>query len=144
MYWAYRSTTTRTHRTGSKLRALGTMSAAHATTTPTHKPPKGLFTVFLLGCLAFSVSVLALASLTGRNHTTTQSPSSARRLAINFPPPKAKRSGRLVWWFAPFFSGSGMGMEALQLVLGLQQHTQFAGRWVKGVPLAERWYPAGL
>lgn len=35
---------------------------------------------------------------------------------------------RTVWWHAPFLSGSGMGLEALQLVLGLERHTEFAGR----------------
>jgi hypothetical protein len=44
------------------------------------------------------------------------------------PPLSRGGSKRIVWWFAPFLSGSGMGMEALQLVLGLQRHTEFRGR----------------
>lgn len=39
-----------------------------------------------------------------------------------------KTQQRVVWWHAPFFSGGGMGVEAQQLVLGLQRHTGFRNR----------------
>lgn len=48
------------------------------------------------------------------------------------PPPPPRVPGRAVWWHAPFFSGSGMGTEALQLVLGLDKFTEYAGRWAPG------------
>ncbi|KAI7837514.1 hypothetical protein COHA_008650 [Chlorella ohadii] len=52
-----------------------------------------------------------------------------RRMGAAPPPPRVP--GRAVWWHAPFFSGSGMGTEALQLVLGLDKYTEYTGRvWV--------------
>lgn len=45
-------------------------------------------------------------------------------------PPLPAHPHRTVWWHAPFLSGGGMGAEALQLVLGLERHTEFAGRCV--------------
>ncbi len=60
-------------------------------------------------------------------------------------PPPPRVPGRAVWWHAPFFSGSGMGTEALQLVLGLDKYTEYTGRcewgrreggcrWIEALP----------
>lgn len=67
----------------------------------------------LFGKASRGFSVARLAAREGHRHA--------------LPPPAPFRQlvgpSRPVWWHAPFFSGGGMGQEALQLVLGLQRFT---------------------
>ena len=94
-----------------------------------------------LGAAVFFAATLAtLYTIAGDERRSFRVLDFVRRqpLRTGLPPPLPPlAAGRQVWWHAPFFSGSGMGVEALQLVLGLQTFTEFRDRQVDR--LAKSW-----
>lgn len=93
-----------------------------------------LHVLFLVGVVCFVLSSITLIySLAGKQPRFSRAGRGVpqhKTPALGPPPPlpPPRISLRTVWWHAPFFSSSGMGWEAIQLVLGLQRHTEYGGR----------------
>ncbi|EFN55801.1 hypothetical protein CHLNCDRAFT_22681 [Chlorella variabilis] len=92
--------------------------------------------LFPCGVLLFAGATLVLFSHVQSNARRRPLAGVVPPSPLGVPPPphpQAARSSsrRVVWWHAPFFSGGGMGMEALQLVRALQSHTEWRDRvWI--------------
>lgn len=102
---------------------------------PPRQAPQRLQLLLLLGAALFAATVATLYIFASTERFSVQQlveRSSKLRSGGLAPPPPRRTDGRAVWWHAPFFSGSGMGTEALQLVLGLQRYTEYGkGRlWI--------------